>query len=71
MKTALKISTSTTNPVVESMEQKAQKAALAYEEELTDNNNDSDFTGGELGDMLNQNEIQAQFREEAQNLRFP
>lgn len=71
VKTALETPTASTNQVVESMEQAAQQATQAYEEELTDENNDCGFTGGELGDMLNQNEIQVQFREEAQNLRIP
>lgn len=71
VKTVLETPNSTTNSVVENMEQEAQQAAQAYEEELADNNNDSGFTGGELGNMLNQNEIQVQFREEAKNLRIP
>lgn len=53
------------------MEQEAQQAAQAYEDELADNDGNDDFTGGELGDMLNQNEIQEQFRDEAQSLRIP
>lgn len=71
VKTALKTSAESTNEVVESMEQEAKQAAQAYEEELTSNNTDTEFTGGELGDMLNQNEIQSQFRDEVQNLRIP
>lgn len=71
VKTALETPTTTTNQVVESMEQEAQQAAQAYGEELTDKDNDAGFTGGELGDILNQNEIQSQFRDEAQNLRIP
>lgn len=71
VKTALKTSAESTNEVVESMEQEAKQAAQAYEEELTSNNTDTGFTGGELGDMLNQNEMQSQFRDEVQNLRIP
>ena len=71
VKTALETTDTSSNPVVESMEQKAQQAAQAYEDELADNDGNDDFTGGELGDMLNQNEIQAQFRDEAQSLRIP
>lgn len=71
VKTALETSTESTSQVVESMEQEAQQAAQAYEEELTAENNDAGFTGGELGDMLNQNEIQAQFRDEVQKLHIP
>lgn len=55
VKTALEIST--TNQAVENMEQEAQQAAQAYEEELATNSSNNDFTGGELGDMLNQNEM--------------
>lgn len=71
VKTALETTDTSSNPIVESMEQKAQQAAQAYEDELADNDGNDDFTGGELGDMLNQNEIQAQFRDEAQSLRIP
>lgn len=55
---------------VASMEQEAQRAAQAYNEEVVGNDN-TGFLGGELGDMLNQNEIQPQFRENAQSLRIP
>ena len=71
VKTALETTDTTSNPVVESMEQEAQQAAQDYEDELADNDGNDDFTGGELGDMLNQNEIQEQFRDEAQSLRIP
>lgn len=71
VRTELETPTTTTNQVIESMEQEAQQAAQAYEEELTDEDNDAEFIGGELGDMLNQNEIQAQFRDEVKKLRIP
>lgn len=71
VKSALDTVNETANPIVESMEQEAQKAAQAYEEELTDDNNDAGFTGGELGNMLNQNEIQVQFKDETKNLHIP
>lgn len=71
VKTALEVSTTSTNQAVESMEQEAQQAAQAYEEELATNSSNNDFTGGELGDMLNQNEMQPQFQEEVQSLRIP
>lgn len=70
VKTVLEAPTESTNQTMVSMEQEAQQAVKAYETELVDSDN-SGFMGGELGDMLNQNQVQAQYREEVQNLRIP
>lgn len=70
VKTVLEAPTESTNQTMVSMEQEAQQAVKAYETELADSDN-SGFMGGELGDMLNQNQVQAQYREEVQNLRIP
>lgn len=70
VKTALETPTTSVNQTMVSMEQEATQAAQAYETELADDENNG-FMGGELGDMLNQNEMQSQYREEAQNLRIP
>lgn len=70
VKTNLEAAVPSANAAVASMEQEAQRAAQAYNEEVVGNDN-TGFLGGELGDMLNQNEIQPQFRENAQSLRIP
>lgn len=49
---------------------KAIRQTEDYTEAVT-NTPDDGFTGGELGDMLTQNAIQAQFAEEVSNLRIP
>lgn len=49
-------------------------AATARAEEYTSGVNDTGddgFTGGELGEMLNQNTIQEQYQEEVRNLKIP
>ena len=49
-------------------------AATAQSEKYTAEINatkDSFFTGGELGEMLNQNTMQSQYLEEVKNLRIP
>lgn len=70
VKTALEESDSSENKTVVSMEEEAKQVAQTYETEL-ENNDNNGFMGGEFGDMLNQNEMQPQYREEAQNLRIP
>lgn len=53
-------------PTVSAMEQDARQAVASYETAMTE-----DALGGELGEMLNQNGIQPQFRESVQSLRVP
>ncbi len=69
VKATLETSTESTSSTVVNMVQEAQQIAKTYETELEDNNNE--FTGGEFGDMLNQNEVQAQYKSDIQNLRIP
>lgn len=70
VKTALEESSPSENETVVSMEEEAKQAAHTYETEL-ENNDNNGFMGGELGDILNQNEMQSQYKEEAQSLRIP
>ncbi|MCD7854080.1 MAG: hypothetical protein LUG66_00490 [Clostridiales bacterium] len=70
VKAALETSNISENSAAAVMEQEAAEAAQAYESVIADDAN-AGFTGGELGDMLKQNKIQPQFREEAKNLRIP
>lgn len=55
---------------IEAMVRDAEQQAEDYNHEMEDNAN-SGFAGGELGDMLNQIAIQPQFAEEAAALRVP
>ena len=55
---------------ITAMIQQAEQQTQQYNDEVKESEN-SGFVGGELGDMLNQNGIQAQFREEAQTVRIP
>ena len=48
----------------------AAKQVEQYDEELNDTDG-FEWIGGELGDMLNQNAVQEQFREEIKELRIP
>ncbi len=48
----------------------ATAQAKKYTDEVNDTKDDG-FVGGELGEMLNQNTIQAQYQEEVQNLKIP
>lgn len=57
-------------PNIADMIQEASKQAEEYNEAIADTNN-LGLIGGELGDMLQQNEIQVQFREEAEKIRVP
>lgn len=52
------------------MIQTADAQAQKYEEEISDPMNDV-FTGGEMGEMLHQNTIQPQFKDEVKELRIP
>ncbi|MCD8159376.1 MAG: hypothetical protein LUD77_10985 [Clostridiales bacterium] len=70
MKAALETPNTSGNSDVAVMEQEAAEAAKAYESVIADDLK-TGFTGYELGDMLNQNKIQPQFREEVKNLRIP
>lgn len=58
------------SPVITSMEREAQRVAEAYDAEIAESDN-MGFMGGGLGEMLNQNRIQSQFREEVRQLRIP
>lgn len=57
-------------PAIVDMIQEASKQAEEYNDAIADTN-DSGLIGGELGDMLQQNKIQSQFREEAEKIRVP
>lgn len=57
------------NSNVSTMLELAAQQSEQYEEEAAQN--DHGFTGGELGDMMNQNGIQAQFQEEIASLKIP
>lgn len=58
------------SPAIVDMIQEASKQAEEYNDAIADTN-DSGLIGGELGDMLQQNKIQSQFREEAEKIRVP
>lgn len=70
IRTVLETGNETISDEVESMIQQAEQKAQEYRDELS-TNDESGFMGGEFGDMLNQNAMQPQFREEAQTLRIP
>ncbi len=55
---------------ISEMERKAVEVSRAYDDELTDADNEA-FFGGEEGEMMNQFGIQRQFREEVRDLRIP
>lgn len=57
-------------PSITDMIQTATQQAKEYDE-VSAENNGFEFTGGELGDMLQQNKIQTQFRGEAEKIRVP
>lgn len=57
-------------PAIADMIREAARQAEEYNAAIADTN-DSGLIGGELGDMLQQNEIQTQFREEAGKIRVP
>ena len=59
-----------TSNAVTDMIQTATQQAEAYSEATADTN-DSGFTGGELGDMLTQNAMQPQYKEDALKIRIP
>ncbi len=59
-------SSSTVNNMVEIATQQAENY-----NETANHTDDSEFLGGEIGDMLQKNEMQPQFREEAEKIRVP
>lgn len=70
IKVALETEKNSTDSDITAMIQQAEQQTQQYNDEVKESGN-SGFVGGELGDMLNQNGIQAQFREEAQTVRIP
>lgn len=72
VRTALEIENESgeTSNAVTDMIQTATQQAEAYSEATADTN-DSGFTGGELGDMLTQNAMQPQYKEDALKIRIP
>lgn len=70
VKMALEKSSLSENEAAVSMEEEAKCVAQIYEAEL-ENNDNTGFMGGELGDMLNQNKVQSQYKEEVQDLCIP
>lgn len=70
IKAALEAEENSTDSDITAMIQQAEQQTQQYNDEVKESGN-SGFVGGELGDMLNQNGIQAQFREEAQTVRIP
>lgn len=70
IKAALEADENSMDAEIAAMIQQAEHQAQQYRSEV-EQSGDSGFIGGELGDMLNQNEIQAQFRKEVQAVRIP
>ena len=70
VKKALESGTERPDSPLDEMLRDAQRQADNYDTEIK-NSGDSDFLGGELGDMLIQNAMQPQFAEEASALRIP
>ena len=70
IRTALEQTQSKTSNEMNVMVQQATMQAEQYNEAL-EMTNYSGFVGGELGDMLNQNAIQPQFREEVKDIQIP
>ncbi len=58
------------NPSLQDVLTKAEETISVYEEEVKQAD-ESVFTGGIVGDMLNQNPIQEQFREEMKDFKLP
>lgn len=59
-----------TNEVVSTMIEEAENQSNEYERESAENESDG-FAGGEMGDMLTQNEIQPQYKKDAETIRIP
>lgn len=70
VKDALTSSDAATTQIVADMEREAQQAAANYNV-ATQQEDANGFVGGELGEMLNQNAMQPQFREQALALKIP
>lgn len=70
IKAALEAGASSADADIAAMIQQAEQQTQQYNDEVKESGN-SGFIGGELGDMLNQNGIQAQFREEVQTVCIP
>ncbi|MCQ5384697.1 DEAD/DEAH box helicase family protein [Hungatella hathewayi] len=72
VRNALETSNKNVEPIpdIVDMIQEASKQAEEYNDAIADTI-DSGMIGGELGDMLQQNEIQIQFREEAKKISVP
>lgn len=58
------------NETLNTMIQQAESKSCEYEQESSENDPDG-FTGGELGSMLTQNEIQPQYKSDVEALRIP
>lgn len=70
IKAALEDDGDTAGADIMAMVQQATQQVQQYNDDLKESRN-SGFIEGEIGDMLNQNAIQEQFREEAQKVRIP
>ena len=70
IKAALEAEGTSEDSDITALIQQAEQQTQQYNDEVKESGN-SGFVGGELGDMLNQNGIQVQFREEAQTVRIP
>lgn len=68
----LEENTKQTSQEINQMIKQATMQSEQYNEEISQNEEEEEgFTAGELGDMLTQNEIQEQFKEDVQDLRIP
>ncbi len=70
IKMALEADESGTSSDITAMIRQAEQQTQQYNDEV-EKSGDSGFIGGELGNMLNQNGMQAQFREETQAVHIP
>lgn len=72
VRTALEVNTTNSEiaPTISEMIQTATEQAKEYDE-VTTETNEVNFTGGELGEMLQQNKIQQQFRDEVKKIKVP
>ena len=70
VKTALEVESGDTTSEIQKMILAASQQAAEYNDAIT-GTDDIGFVGGELGDMLNQNAMQAQFAKGASKLRVP
>lgn len=70
IKAALVNSNDTTTESVTEMVTQAEEQSSLYEAAIEDNDL-SGFMGGKLGDMLNQNQVQSQYREGIKDIKIP